>query len=60
LDFYCPKLLLTIEIDGDFSRKKLSAVGIKTIRYTTDEIIKNLFSVISNLKIQIQNRNDEL
>ncbi len=51
-DFYCPKLLLVIEIDGGSHIKKkgtdelrdkfLKQIGITTIRFTNDEVINNI------------------
>jgi len=70
LDFYCSKLLLAIEIDGGYhlSQKKLdherdiklSMIGIKTIRYTNDEVLKSLSLVSENLKQEILERTNEL
>ena len=70
LDFYSPKLLLDIEIDGGYHKIQknrdygrdliLSRLGIKTIRYTDEEVIKNLFLIADDIKPQIIQRNDEL
>ncbi len=59
LDFYCSKLLLAIEIDGDSHDKKkymdnerdlyLEQRGIKTIRYTNNQVINDLKSVYQDL-----------
>lgn len=66
LDFYCSKLLIAIEVDGgghwrnksyDLLRtKKLNDLGIKVIRYTNDEVIKNIDGVYQNLLYQIKIR----
>ena len=55
LDFYCSKLLLAIEIDGDSHDKKayldksrdwyLDIRGIKTIRYTNGQVLNNINGV---------------
>ncbi len=55
LDFYCSELNLAIEIDGDSHNKKknydearnlfLSQIGIKTIRFTDDEVLNNIDEV---------------
>ncbi len=52
IDFYCPKLLLAIEIDGGSHIKKkgrdehrdkfLKQIGITTIRFTNEEVINNI------------------
>ncbi len=70
LDFYCSKLLLDIEIDGDYHLnqknhddgrdKILSSLGIKTIRYNNDEVLMTLNTVIEDLKVQINNRQNEI
>ena len=61
LDFYCSELNLAIEIDGNSHNKKkyydeardlfLKQVGIKTIRFTNDEVLNN----IENVKRMIMN-----
>lgn len=55
LDFYCSKLMLAIEVDGDSHDSKkyldkqrdlyLEQRGIKTIRFTNEEILNNLEKV---------------
>ena len=70
VDFYCSELLLVIEIDGDshseqidydISRtKKLNQFGIKIIRYTNFEILRNIKGVYDDLKIRIRERREEL
>lgn len=52
LDFYCSELNLAIEIDGSSHNKKkgydearnlfLSQIGIKTMRFTDDEVVNNI------------------
>jgi len=69
-DFYYSKLLLAIEIDGgyhlgqkklDHERDiKLSMIGIKTIRYTNDEVLKTLKLVTDNIKEEILERSYEI
>ena len=59
LDFYCRKLLLCIEIDGDSHDKKksydllrdqyLKSVNIRTIRFTNDEVLNNFDKVLERL-----------
>ncbi len=63
-DFYCAKLMLVIEIDGDshaaqeeydiLRSEKLDAYGIKVIRYTNDDIIFNIEGVFRDLKERIK------
>ena len=70
IDFYCAKLLLAIEVDGGYhlgqkrlDRErdiKLSMIGIKTIRYTNDEVLKSLSLVSENLKQEILERTYEI
>ena len=59
LDFYCSKLLLAIEIDGNSHNKKknydkerdlyLTSANIRTIRFTNDEILNNFDQVLKRL-----------
>lgn len=61
VDFYCHKLKLIIEADGSIHnskeakiadeerQKNLEAEGIKVIRFTNDEIIKNIESVMERI-----------
>ncbi len=66
LDFYSSKLLLDIEVDGDSHDNKLNYdqgrdqilanIGIKTIRYTNNEVIYYLDSVLQDIKYKINQR----
>ena len=59
LDFYCSELSLAIEIDGDSHIEKvgrdqlrdayLNSIGIKTIRFTNEEVLNNIENVRSKL-----------
>lgn len=59
VDFYCRKLLLAIEIDGNSHDEKknydqqrdryLQSVNIKTLRLTNDEVLNNFDSVLNRL-----------
>jgi len=70
LDFYCPKLLLDIEIDGEshikrqnhdnFRDYRLGVLGIKTIRYTNEEVINDFSNVVKHVKSQIEVRCQEI
>ena len=65
LDFYCPKKKLAIEIDGgqhyeedalayDAARTAfLGANGISVLRFTNDDVDKNLRGVVTIIKIAI-------
>lgn len=70
LDFYCPRLKCWIEIDWenhnytidyDGERSKvLNDCGIKIIRYTNDEIEKELEAVIQDLHTKLEDRKKEI
>lgn len=72
VDFYCSKLLLAIEIDGDthyeqkaivYDRKRteiLNKFGIKVIRYTNFEVMDNIEGIEFNLRREIEKREGEL
>jgi very-short-patch-repair endonuclease len=63
VDFYCPEQSLVIEIDGDSHadaaqivkdkdkqrEKYLLSLGLRVIRYTNDDIVKNLDGVLEDL-----------
>jgi len=61
LDFYCAQLKLVIELDGsshnmqdaqsyDEARTEtLEAAGLKVVRFTNDEVLKNLNAVLESL-----------
>lgn len=66
LDFYCSKLLLAIEIDGDSHDTKkyldnerdlfLEKYRIKTIRYTNNQVLNELDKVKGDLENKIKER----
>jgi len=66
LDFYCPRLMLAIEIDGDSHKNKyyldkeredlLNKYNIKTIRFTNDEVVNKLNLVKNRLEKMIKER----
>jgi very-short-patch-repair endonuclease len=69
-DFYCSELALVIEIDGgshnnkkgfDESRDKFfKQIGIKTIRFTNDQVLNQLKQVENILKVSlVKGRNGE-
>lgn len=63
LDFYCFDKKLGIEIDGDIHKKQfhsdkerqeiINLSGIKIIRFSSDEIIKDLKSVLEKIKLEL-------
>jgi len=67
LDFYCSKLLLAIEIDGDSHDKKqfldksrdlyLEQRKIKTVRFKNEEVLNNIEKVLLILREIIKERN---
>lgn len=70
LDFYCSKLLLAIEIDGDSHDKKywqdknrdwyMEIRGIKTIRFTNEQVLNEIDNVFDKLLKIVKNREKEL
>jgi very-short-patch-repair endonuclease len=63
VDFYCSELRLVIEIDGDSHTasveydaertKLLEAFGLTVIRYTNDEVLRNIAGVYEDLRQRI-------
>ncbi|HSX25270.1 MAG TPA: endonuclease domain-containing protein [Candidatus Andersenbacteria bacterium] len=68
LDFYCPKKKLSIEIDGDshFSKQAINndkirqvtieEFGILIIRFTNEEVITNIDTVVERIHYYLQQR----
>ncbi len=68
LDFYCQKLKMGIEIDGDshvgirneeYDKKRtdeLKEIGIEIIRFWNTDILKNLNGVVEIIENKIQER----
>ena len=62
VDFYCPKLKLVIEVDGDshftpeaqeYDQKRteiLEGYGLKVLRFTNEQIINNFEGVYSTIQ----------
>ena len=62
VDFYCPKLKLVIEIDGDchytdnaqaYDRARtevLQRYGLKVIRFSNQEVLHNFTGVVSSIE----------
>lgn len=71
-DFYCAKLKLVIEIDGDshytnegllYDQRRteiLEKYGLKVLRFTNHDVMKNLQGVIKMIELQIPNPPDPL
>src|SRR5215212_5746205 len=65
IDFYCHKIDLVIEVDGDIHllqqeedarrEKALSELGLKIVRFRNDEILKNLAMVVGKIKDLVMN-----
>ena len=61
VDFYCPKVKLVIEVDGithdeeavairDAEREEyLVSLGLKVIRFSSNDVLKNLDSVVESI-----------
>ncbi len=64
-DFYCARLQLVIEIDGEIHddteeydrvrSDELNTFGITVIRYSNDDIISNLNGVLKDLEHRVEN-----
>jgi len=69
VDFYSPELRLVIEVDGDSHetkeaisndvnrQKDIEVLGIKVIRFTNDEVLKNMEGVLGVIRDAIKPRN---
>jgi very-short-patch-repair endonuclease len=63
VDFYCAELKLAIELDGDvhletkehdaYRTEKLKRLGMTVIRYTNEQVIKELVRVVKHLDLVI-------
>ena len=60
VDFYCHKVDLVVEVDGDIHdlrqeedakrEKALREIGLRIVRFRNDEILKNLLMVVERIK----------
>jgi very-short-patch-repair endonuclease len=62
VDFYCPKLFLVIEIDGEVHNKpevaerdegrehELKNYGLKVLRFSNEEVLSNLENVVEKIR----------
>jgi very-short-patch-repair endonuclease len=65
VDFYCSELRLVIEIDGDSHAetieydaertKLLNSLGLQVVRYTNDDVFRNIEGVYDHLSKEITN-----
>lgn len=68
-DFYCHALKLVIEIDGEYHKfqiekdntraSELENLGLKTIRFTNQEIENNIEKVLESIKIEIEKNKNQ-
>lgn len=66
VDFYCPKIKLVIEVDGDshFNKsakltdqerqKYLESLGLNVLRFTNNEVVENIEGVIKKIILSIE------
>jgi len=71
IDFYCPRLKLAIEVDGDshFSDKSevcdeerqrfIESFKISFLRFTNKDIYENLDEVLGTIKAHIEKKSEE-
>lgn len=67
-DFWCPKAQLVVETDGKYHLKKkqqawdntrdkaMAAQGIKTMRFTAQEVFNNLPAVVAMIQAEVDRR----
>ncbi len=72
VDFYCSKLLLVIEVDGEIHNNKdnieydnlrteiLQSIGIKVVRFSNNQILENIDHVKLEIEEEIQSRLHDL
>ena len=70
VDFYCPTLKLAIEVDGNshtskqaqsydrWREKYLKTLGITYLRFTNEEIMKNLDGVLMTIFLRVKEKED--
>ncbi len=71
VDFYCPELKLAVEIDGDSHYQKgseesdkhrqafMESFGIQFLRFTNEDVSKNLEGVIETVRRTVLEMNGE-
>jgi very-short-patch-repair endonuclease len=67
LDFYCPRLILAIEVDGDSyfvegaeeydmtRQKHIESSGIRFLRFTNNEVCRDIHGVCQRIYEEIEN-----
>ena len=65
-DFYCHKVKLVIELDGEIHKSQreydigrsceLEEFGLKVIRFTNEEVIHKIYSVLSTIQKKLKER----
>ena len=65
VDFYCHKVALVIEVDGDIHdlqqeedarrEKVLNEMGLRIVRFRNEEVAKNLSAVVGNVRELVAN-----
>jgi very-short-patch-repair endonuclease len=63
VDFYSQRTALVVEVDGDVHdlqqeedarrEKALSELGLRTIRFRNDEVVRKLSAVVGKIKEQL-------
>jgi very-short-patch-repair endonuclease len=63
VDFYCHKVALVVEIDGDIHdlqkeedvrrEKALTELGLRLVRFRNEEVIKNIDGIIGAIKLVV-------
>jgi len=71
VDFYCPKLKLVIEVDGDSHFQEnapeqdsmrtatLESYGLRVVRFTNADVLENLEGVAEILESYLEEANPE-
>jgi very-short-patch-repair endonuclease len=71
LDFYCPRLKLAIEVDGDshfvpgaeeydtVRQEHIEAYGIRFLRFTNADVCRNINGVCQRIYEEIENSSNE-
>jgi very-short-patch-repair endonuclease len=72
VDFYCPRLKLAVEIDGDSHYQKgsedsdkhrqafIESFGIQFLRFTNEDVLKNLEGVLETVRRRVLEMNSRI